>query len=399
VSARTFRYAVVGAGAIGSAAAYWLSRAAGEQVVCLEQYELGHGLGASEDHSRIIRLGYHAERYTALTRAAYDAWRVVAEESGVPLVRRTGMVNIADAGTEGGAILDAYVDAMDAQEIGYERLSAAQLTERWPQFRIPAGHEGLFQAEGGILDVRRAVAVQLALARSRGAAIVPGARVQSIRSGEAGVELVTPAGTYRADQVVICAGAWTAGLLRTLGVDWPIRLTRQQVTYFATPHLARFAPERFPIWIWHGEDEHYGFPVYGEVATKAARENLGEATIDLATWDRRPEAAEVESLARFLERILPGYTGPQLATRSCLYDLPPDRDFVLDLVPGHPRLATAIGAGHAAKFAGLLGRILAELTLDGATRFPIAGFRADRPALTDPGFAPAYRLGGTAVAA
>ena len=46
-----YRYAVIGGGGIGSAAAYWLSRRAGAQVLCLEQGELGHGRGASEDHS------------------------------------------------------------------------------------------------------------------------------------------------------------------------------------------------------------------------------------------------------------------------------------------------------------------------------------------------------------
>jgi monomeric sarcosine oxidase len=398
VSVPEFRHAVIGAGAIGSGAAYWLSRIAGEDVVCLEQYALGHGLGASEDHSRIIRLGYHAERYTALTRDAYDAWRVVEEESGVPLVHTTGMVNIARPGTEGGAIVDAYTEAMDAQDIGYERLAATELMRRWPQFRIPADHEGLFQPDGGILDVRRAVAVQLALAEARGATVVPHATVRGIRSTEAGVELTTTAGTYRAAQAVICAGAWTAGLLRGLGVDWPIRLTREQVTYFATLRLARFAPARFPIWIWHGDEEYYGFPVYGEVATKAARENLGGPAVDLATWDRKTDASEVRSLAGFLDRVLPGYAGRELATRSCLYDLPPDRDFVLDLVPGHPRLAVAIGAGHAAKFASLFGRVLSELTVAGESRFPITAFRADRPALTDPDYAPAYRLGGAVAA-
>ena len=66
--------------------------------------------------------------------------------------------------------------------------------------------------------------------------------------------------------------------------------------------------------------------------------------------------------------------------------------------PGQPRIAVCIGAGHAAKFAGLLGRILSELAIDGATAFPIEAFRADRPALADPGFAPGYRLGGVAAA-
>src|ERR687894_1882030 len=119
------RYAVIGGGGIGSAAAYWLSRRGGGDVVCLEQWELGHRLGASEDHSRIIRLGYHSADYTALTPASYDAWRTVEAESGIPLVHTTGMVNLARAGTEGEAILEAYVEAMTAHDIDFERLAGA----------------------------------------------------------------------------------------------------------------------------------------------------------------------------------------------------------------------------------------------------------------------------------
>lgn len=49
---------VVGLGAIGSAATYWLARS-GARVLGLEQFELGHSNGASNDHSRIIRLSYY----------------------------------------------------------------------------------------------------------------------------------------------------------------------------------------------------------------------------------------------------------------------------------------------------------------------------------------------------
>ena len=392
---RAFRYAVVGGGGIGSAAAYWLSRVAGADVVCLEQWELGHRSGASEDHSRIIRLGYHASRYTALTRSAYAAWRVVEDESGVPLVHRTGALNIARPGTEGGRILDAYVEAMIEHDIPYERLNADELMRRWPQFRVPEDHEALFQADGGILDIRKAGAVHVALARARGATVLANAGVTAMQPTGEGVELATEAGVFHAERVVLCAGAWNAGLLAGLGVDWPIRLTQQQVTYFATPNLRTFAPGQFPIWIWHGEDEdeYYGFPVHGEVATKAAQD-LGGPSVDVQPSSWQPDAEQVARVTRFLDRILPGYSGPELYTRCCLYDMPPDRDFVVDVVPGHPRVAVAVGAGHAAKFASLFGRILAELTVDGETAFRIDAFRADRPALTDPAFEPAYRLGG-----
>jgi monomeric sarcosine oxidase len=395
----TYRIAVIGAGGLGSAAAYWLSRSVGDDVVCLEQHEPGHELGASEDHSRIIRLAYHAERYTALAKSAYAAWGVVERESGVPLVHRTGSLDIARPGTDGGAILEAFARAMTAHEIAFERLDAAELMARWPQFRIPDDHRALHQLDGGILDIRRACAVHLALARAHGATIVPQAGVRAIRSTADGVELDTAAGTIAAERAVLCTGAWTPTLLRGLGVELPIRLTREQVTYFATTQLARFAPDRFPIWLWHGEREYYGFPVFGEVATKAARENLDGPQIDMDTWDRVPDAQQAADVARFCESILPGFTGPVLRTRACVYDMPPDRDFILDTVPGHPRLTLALGAGHAAKFAGVIGRILSELALTGTTADPIEPFRVDRPAITDPGYAGAYRLGGEAVAA
>ncbi|MDT4948918.1 MAG: hypothetical protein QOJ37_1513 [Pseudonocardiales bacterium] len=393
---RRFRYAVVGAGGIGSAAAYWLSRVAGEEVLCLEQWGANHGRGASEDHSRIIRLGYHASRYTALTRDSYAAWERAERESGIPLVHRIGMVNLASPGTEGAGILANYEQAMTEQDIPYERFGAAEVMRRWPQFRLDADHEALFQPDGGILDIRKGVAVHLALARGNGATVLPHTQVTAIDDRGPSVQLRTTGGDFEVERLVLCAGAWTADLLETqLGIRWPIRLTQEQVTYFATTHLRDFTPDRFPIWIWHGDEEFYGFPVYGEMATKAAKELCGPS-VSLDEWSWEPDRERVRRVGEFVEGILPGYSGPELYTRCCLYDMPPDRDFVVDRLPGHPSIAVCIGAGHAAKFAALLGRILAEITVDGSTEFPIEAFRADRPAMVDPDYVPAYRLGAEA---
>jgi hypothetical protein len=52
----------------------------------------------------------------------------------------------------------------------------------------------------------------------------------------------------------------------------PLTLTREQVTYFAAPDLRAFAPDQFPVWVFHGQGRtFYGFPVYGEAAVKAVR--------------------------------------------------------------------------------------------------------------------------------
>jgi sarcosine oxidase len=45
----------------------------------------------------------------------------------------------------------------------------------------------------------------------------------------------------------------------------------------------------------------------------------------------------------------------------------------------------ALGAAHGFKFAPLLGRVMAELALQGGSQVDVTPFAADRPALVAPG--------------
>jgi sarcosine oxidase len=59
--------------------------------------------------------------------------------------------------------------------------------------------------------------------------------------------------------------------------------------------------------------------------------------------------------------------------------MPPDKEFIVDVLPGDPRITVAIGgSGHAGKFAALLGGVVADLATAGASRHPVDIFRADR---------------------
>ena len=92
---REYDAIVVGLGGIGSGAVYWLSRRLGGRVLGLEQFELGHHNGASQDHSRIIRLSYHRADYVRLARRAYETWTEVERESATTIVTRTGGLDVA----------------------------------------------------------------------------------------------------------------------------------------------------------------------------------------------------------------------------------------------------------------------------------------------------------------
>ena len=80
--AKGYSHIVIGAGAIGSAAAYWLSERGADRVLVLEQFDLVNALGSSGDHSRIIRHAYHRVEYTRLTHAMFDAWGEIERRSG-----------------------------------------------------------------------------------------------------------------------------------------------------------------------------------------------------------------------------------------------------------------------------------------------------------------------------
>ena len=86
-----------------------------------------------------------------------------------------------------------------------------------------------------------------------------------------------------------------------------------------------------------------------------------------------------------MRATFPRSVGRERLVKTCLYTLPPDRDVVLDRLPGHDGVLLAVGAGHAFKFATQIGRILTELSLGGATPHDISLFRADRGALHDAG--------------
>lgn len=386
-----YRTIVIGGGVIGSAAAYWLARRGGGGVLLLEQYAFGHDRGASDDHSRVIRHSYHSDDYGRLTRASYRNWRELESESGQALLTVTGGIDIALAGSPGVESVLGYREVLTSNGHAFDELDRKALLERFPQWEIDEEVVATYQHESGIVDVRRATQVQIALAELHGATVADHRRVERIDSAANGVRVVIDGDTLTADQVVVATASWSDELLEPLGQTWRTTISQEQVLYVATPRLRDFAVGVFPLWVWHGETMFYGFPTYGEAAIKIARDVTGRF-VTQATRGFEPIPEETDLLLAFLAQRLPAALGRVLLDKTCVYDLAPDRDFVLDRMPGHPRVIVASGGGHAAKFANLLGEIVAELALDGRSRHPIGAFRADRPGLTDPAFVPRFSL-------
>ncbi len=374
---------VVGLGAIGSAATYWLSRTLGDGVLGLEQFALDHVNGASADHSRIIRLSYHHPDYVRLARRAYTTWAEVEAEAGDRIVTTTGGLDLWPA--DAAIPKSDYTDSLTAENVPFELLDGAEVRRRWPQWHVGDEVSAMWQAQSGLADPNRGNAAHRRLAVANGATLRDHAPVLSLRDAGGGeLEVVTADVVYRTGRVVLAADAWTNALLASFGRRLPLTVTKEQVTYFGCPDPAAFAPDRFPVWIWMDDPCFYGFPTYGEAGPKAAQDCGGQpADPETRTFER--DDAAFARLESFLATNLPRALGPPIYTKTCLYTLTPDRDFVVDRLPEAPGVVVALGAAHGFKFASVLGRILAELSIDGETpsAADLERFRIDRPILLE----------------
>jgi sarcosine oxidase len=334
-------------------------------------------------------MSYHTPTYVSLAKRAYESWAMLEADAKEPCILRTGGLDIAPQ--NGGIPLDPYVASMRAEAVEFEELDAREIMRRWPLFTLPDGCRGLYQPDGGIAMAARANAAHQRMAREHGATLMDRRPVTGVRSVGGEVEVVADGKAFRCRKLVVAAGPWANTLLGMLGLTLPLEVTQEQVTYYASPYLKEFEPGRFPVWIWMDDPCFYGFPAFGEPAVKLAQDAGGKpVTPETRSFDPDPEnSSRVERWAR---QYLPRALGPVHLARTCLYTLTPDRDFVIDTVPEHNGIVVAIGAGHAFKFASVIGRILSELAYGGITPSDLTPFSIDRPILTEKDPARSYMV-------
>jgi sarcosine oxidase len=369
-----FDVAVVGMGALGSAAAYHLARK-GVSVVAFEQFELGHVRGASHDTSRIIRTSYGAAEYVRLAKSAYQDWADFEQVAGEQFVSVTGGVIFIP--TPGPYSSADFTESLDAEGVPYELLDAAEVNARWPQFSVPANVETVYTPDSGMVHASRSVAALQMQARVHGAVIRDRTPVERLTPDGDGVVVHTATGDVRAGKVVVAADAWTNTLLEPLGAAIPLITMQEQVTYFKPSDPDAFDRDDFPVWIWEDEVCFYGFPTFGEPTIKAARDMSNNyMKPEERTFVPSPEL--LTQLSGFMRDTIPG-SGQVLRTVTCQYAITPDRRFIISPLDAHPDIIVALGAGHAFKFTPAIGRILAELAVDGETSDDIAAFGITAP--------------------
>lgn len=368
---------------LGSAAAYYASKK-GAKVIALEQYELGHVQGASHDTSRIVRTSYEAPEYVALAKSAYKDWadlekaaqqKLLTITGGVVVIPKEGGVPAPDRWSNGIPTAADWIKGLEANNMPYELLNHTEANARWPQFDLKEDMVAIYSHDTGIVHAAKSVSAMQFLARMQGAVMKERTKVERVtpNGSDGGVTIETSSGSFSASKVIITADGWINELLEPLGVVVPLQITQEQVTYFKPSNPDGYWPDKFPVWLWVGPQWYYGFPSYGEPTIKAGADN-DEQYMTHAERTFVPSEKAVQELSTIMQRFMPDPGRKELRTVTCMYTRTPDRQFVISPLPTHKDILVGLGAAHAFKFAPAIGRILAELAVDGETKDDITKF-------------------------
>ena len=350
---------IVGAGLAGAAAA-WAASARGLDVVVLEAFGPGHRNGSSHGSARIFRRAYPDPLYVRLTGAAEERWRRLEDESGERLLTLTG-------GIDFGAVRDPRLlhEVLAGCGVPAELLAPAAAAERWPYFDFAGAGEVMFHAGCGVLDPDRAVPAMLRLAAARGADVrfgTPVTRLETAPGGDGAVAR-TDSGAFAAPVIAVAAGAWIAPLLDGVVRLPPLTVTQQQVFHFApAPAPAGSTAEPWPVFIHNDGNYCYGLPGGRDGGVPGALkvgEHGGFRPTTAADRDFVVDPAARARVTGFVGQRVPGLDPAPVNESTCLYTWTANEDFVLDR--SGPFVVASPCSGHGAKFAPLLGEIIADL--------------------------------------
>lgn len=348
------RVAIVGAGVMGLAIALELARR-GVAVTIHERDVVGNELASSTDRSKVFRFAYPDPFYADLGRHALTLWRELDRAAAERLLEQCGVLYLDAHGATARAV-DAALAEIGAP---HELLDAPSIRERFPQLTPGVGTLGAWDPSGGFVRADRVVAALARLCRQAGVDVRERSPVADL------AELV-------ADDVVLAAGPWSAGLLP----DLPL-VTNLQFTVYARPRdAAAFAPERFPVFIAE-PSSYYGVPVHDAGTLKLALHRRWYAHPPLAE-QREADAGFIAACRDFWRQTIPALADAEVVrSRACVYNDAPGEDFLIGRHASGAVVCTGF-SGHGFKFAPLIGRLVAQLVCGEGPEVDLGRFSLER---------------------
>jgi sarcosine oxidase len=354
---------VIGAGAMGSAAA-WQAARSGRSVVVLERFTPGHLVGASHGATRNISAAYPSDLYQGLLTDVRRLWSELEEESGTQLVDWVGLVQ---HGHQPPLHQLAAVHERHGIRSGF--LTADEAHERWSGLRF-AGPV-LHTLDAGRVRASEALRVLRERAEAHGAEFRYETPVRDLDVDGDRVTVVTDTAEYHPSRVILTAGAWTSKLVPLDVALPPLRVTQEQPAHFAELPGDRSWPSFMQTPVPGLDRDAYWYtPTYGMLTPgegiKVGWHGVGKV-VDPDARDYAYDEVQMDALRRYVSEWIPGADPYRFTAISCTYTTTPSEDFVIDR--RGPLVVGAGFSGHGFKFVPTIGRLLADLA-GGGTPIP-----------------------------
>ncbi len=227
---------VVGGGAVGAAATYFLARAGYRDIQLVEAADAGSQ--TTSQAAGLVGQSRTTLERTRLTMSSVQFFRDCEAELGYPADwRETGSLRIAMSPAAVAELEQIALVAAQA-ELDVELVDAHRVQQLCPQLEdVSEVRLALWCPTDGYVQPNSLTDAYLAGARQLGARVITNTRVLSIDVVGGEVRgITTERGSVATEMVVNAAGPWAGALARTAGVELPIVPVLHE--YFVTGAVA-----------------------------------------------------------------------------------------------------------------------------------------------------------------
>lgn len=375
---------IVGGGIEGAAAAWALSRRGVTNVYVAERNTVASGMTGKS--SGIVRCHYGVSSLAAMATVGLEVFERADEMFGTDIgFRQTGYV--VGVGEPNADSMRKSLAAQRAVGVQTEEIDHSDVAEMWPFADLSAFAAFGWEPRGGYGDAYQTAQGFAVSARAAGARVRQGTTVAGLLvDGDAvkGIRLAD-GGTVSAGAVVVATGVWTRPFLAPYGVEVPIRVVREQIVIIA-PGLEAEVTGNIPVFSDLVSLQYVRPEVGGDILFG----NSDLSDVEEADPDRYLNRATEAFVDLTIDKVgtrFPGFSNAAIRTSYAgCYDVTPDWNPVIGEGPLDGLFIAAGFSGHGFKISPAVGRLVADLVIDGHSadpRIPESDFRFSRFAEND----------------
>lgn len=361
---------IVGAGIMGCSIAYHLSERGASDVLVLEREAIARG--ATSAAAGGIRLQFSTRTNIELSLISMEYWEHFEERFGIPInFHQQGYLFVL-TDEEDVPVFKQNLELQQSMGVPARWVSTEEIGELNPALNLDDVLGGTFCPRDGWADPSSATMGFAQAARRHGVRIVQDKPVTGIEvEGDRVVAVEAEGERVGADLVICCAGPQTGQVAALAGIEIPIlpyrRMSWVTGPFNAIPRTVPFTIDFSKSLYFHPEGAGFLFGMT----------NPNEpSSMDLSVDD--------DWLMRTIEEL--SYRAPAFADAGVgrgwagLYEITPDDNPVLGKVAELENFIVAAGfSGHGFMQGPAIGKVMAELIIDGAARsVDISAFRPSR---------------------